>query len=749
MWRVAGAALLAAAIAATARAGQAPRVLALELWVNGMCTHRIVRAEESAAGLAVARADLAAEGIAFAGDGPLVSLGASATVDAANQRLMLTVPGKDLPRQVFDLRPSDILRPDPVKPGLMLDYDIAGEMGDVSDIGGTGSLGASAAASLFTPHGVLRGSGIASVNPARGRAVRLDTAFLVDDSDRLLRWTVGDAITGGLSWSRPVRFAGIQLATDYSLRPDLVTIPLPAYLGDASVPSSVDVFVGAAKVFETEVDPGPFEITGLPIVTGGSSATVVVRDALGRETTQTLSLFTTADMLAPGLDEFSLEAGFLRHRYGTRSYDYGAPLAALTWRRGLSDIVTAEAHGEFTGAAQTLGGGIAVGLEPIAVLSVDLAASTRDGHQAGLVDAALTGRWRAFSFFGEYRAATRGYADLQRGPAERRRLEFGAAASLGEYGSLSLSSIESDLDGEDGARLIAASYSLDFEGRFLTATGFTDRASGAWYAGFTFSVLLGERQITSASGQLSPGASTLTASYAHDADPDGGFGYRAAASAGAGAGLDLQGAWYGTKASADAELSERGSAVGLRADLSGSLVAMAGEVFATRRSDGAVALVETGVPGVRIYKENREVAVSDDEGKALVPGLVPFAANRIAIDPDDYPIATVVETSERTVVPGRYAGVTVELAPRIQAPVLMSVSLPDGTLVPAGTAAHLDGRADPLVVGQNGKLFVDDLRSVSEITVDLPGGTCHFSLAPPPRTPERIPDAGRMVCHGA
>jgi outer membrane usher protein len=152
---------------------------------------------------------------------------------------------------------------------------------------------------------------------------------------------------------------------------------------------------------------------------------------------------------------------------------------------------------------------------------------------------------------------------------------------------------------------------------------------------------------------------------------------------------------------------------------------------------------------VRIYKENREVAVSDDEGKALVPGLVPFAANRIAIDPDDYPIATVVETSERTVVPGRYAGVTVELAPRIQAPVLMTVSLPDGTLVPAGTAAHLDGRADPLVVGQNGKLFVDDLRSVSEITVDLPGGTCHFSLAPPPRTPERIPDAGRMVCHGA
>lgn len=755
MIRPAAAVLLAASLTAAARAEALPHALALELWINGMCTHQTLRVAETPDGLVIARDDLTAQGVALPGDTKEVALSETtpirATMDASNQRLLLVVPAKDLAPQHFDLHPSGEVHPDPMPVGAILNYDLAAEAGDVSAPDRTGSLGFNGWTSLFTPWGILRASGFASASESATRGARLDTSFLVDDPHGLMRWTVGDAITGGLSWSQPLRFAGFQVATDYSLRPDLVTVPLPRYFGDSAVPAAVDVFVGAAKVFETEIDPGPFELTNLPVVTGGGSATVVVYDVLGRETTQTLSLFTTDGMLAPGLDQFSFEAGFLRRGYGTEDFDYGAPLASGTWRRGLSDILTVEAHGEFARPVQTAGGGLLLGLEPYAVLGADVAASDHDGHDGTLADVSLTGRYGRIDFFGEYRTASRGYADLtvlDSAPQERRRLQIGASMSFDQYGSLSVASIDRSLAGEAPSRLVTASYSLDFGKRFLTLNGFYDRVTGNWYAGFSFNLLFGPRDVASVSGDMSNGAGTLSASYAHDADPDGGFGYRAAASAGQNAGLDLQGSWYGDDAAADAELSERRDQVGLRGDINGALVAMAGDVFATRQSDQAVALVHAGAPGVRIYKENRAVAISDANGDALVPGLVPFAANRISVDADDYPLSTVIEDSERIVVPERFAAAVVDMAPKARAPVLMTVRLDDGAVVPLGSRAHVAGNAEIYAVGRNGKLFLDDFPRAAVIDIALAAGTCRFALTPPPKNLQRIPDAGTQVCHG-
>ena len=161
-----------------------------------------------------------------------------------------------------------------------------------------------------------------------------------------------------------------------------------------------------------------------------------------------------------------------------------------------------------------------------------------------------------------------------------------------------------------------------------------------------------------------------------------------------------------------------------------------------------MALVKTGAPGVRVYQENREVAVSDAQGDALVPGLVPFAANRISVDPDDYPISTVIEASERVTVPGRYGGVVVDLAPRARSPLLVTAVLADGSFVPTGSRATLDGNTDPLVVGRNGKLFLEDLRAPAGITIDLPNGTCRFPVAPqPPSTLHRASSEHKPSLH--
>jgi len=59
--------------------------------------------------------------------------------------------------------------------------------------------------------------------------------------------------------------------------------PLLSAKGDAIVPSTVDVFVNGQPVSSEQVQPGPFEISGIPAVNGAGQMQVVVTDALGRQ----------------------------------------------------------------------------------------------------------------------------------------------------------------------------------------------------------------------------------------------------------------------------------------------------------------------------------------------------------------------------------------------------------------------------------------------------------------------------------
>src|SRR5262249_14755006 len=152
--------------------------------------------------------------------------------------------------------------------------------------------------------------------------------------------------SGASRWSRPVRFAGLQLASDFDLLPDIVTMPLPSFFGEAAVPSTVDVFVNSAHVFETGVGAGPFEINHLPVVTGNGEANIVVTDALGNRTAIAVPYFASRALLRKGLTAYAIDVGLLRRGFGQRSFDYGDPMANATWRYGLNNSVTLDAHGE-------------------------------------------------------------------------------------------------------------------------------------------------------------------------------------------------------------------------------------------------------------------------------------------------------------------------------------------------------------------------------------------------------------------
>jgi outer membrane usher protein len=152
--------------------------------------------------------------------------------------------------------------------GVTINYDIAGTLTG-SRIGGSGSLDMRA----FSPWGVISSGWLASTGATAGgsgsnTAIRLDSTYSFADVNSLFRYSLGDFITGGLGWTRPIRLEGAQVRSDFSMRPDLVTFPLPSVTGSVAVPSTVDVLADGNLELSRQIDAGPFEIPQLPVVSG-------------------------------------------------------------------------------------------------------------------------------------------------------------------------------------------------------------------------------------------------------------------------------------------------------------------------------------------------------------------------------------------------------------------------------------------------------------------------------------------------
>ncbi len=126
--------------------------------------------------------------------------------------------------------------------------------------------------------------------------VRLDTNWTIDDPANMRVLRLGDSISRGGVGGGPLRFAGIQAARNFSVQPGFVTIPLPSLSASAALPSVVDVYVDGALRQSRDVQPGPFEIADVPVVTGGG-VQLIVRDLLGREVLYRQSYYSAPTLL--------------------------------------------------------------------------------------------------------------------------------------------------------------------------------------------------------------------------------------------------------------------------------------------------------------------------------------------------------------------------------------------------------------------------------------------------------------------
>jgi len=745
-------------------AAVAEATLYLDLVVNQMPKAEVVAVQQRAGRLYLDSEVLRSAGVQLPGapQGEVALdtvAGLHSDYDSQNQRLSLQVPAAWLPQQQVgerSLYPASDARS---SFGALFNYDLY--LND-NDDGGT-YLAAWNELRVFDSWGTLSSTGQwrhafdgAPSNDNRQGFLRYDTTWRFTDEQRLLTYEAGDLVTGALPWTSSVRVGGLQLSRDFGARPDLVTYPLPAFAGEAAVPTSLDLFINGYKSSTTALQPGPYTLTNVPFINGAGEAVVVTTDALGRQVSTTLPFYVTSSLLQQGLTDFSVAAGSLRRNYAVEDFGYGAGVASASVRHGVSDSFTLESHLE-TAQSLVLGGlGGSMRLGTFGVVNAALAQSRFAGEQGQQI--ALGYQYNSQRIGLSYQRLQRHgqYADLSRVDRpemqlSRRSEQATLSLNLERYGSLGAGYF--DVRAADGTRtrLLNLSWSKSLWGNssvYLSANREIGDSQWAVQAQLVMPFDFGGTLAVSME-RGKDGEDLQRVNYSRAVPAAGGVGYNLGYASGGDRDAYRQADVTWRLQSVQLQAGVYGSSGQMTrwADASGSLVWMDAGVFAANRIDDAFVVVSTsGYADVPVRYENQEIGRTDRDGHLLVPYSSGYYRGKYEIDPMDLPPDVLADQVEQRLAVRRGSGYLLEFP--LKRVLAASIELVDGNRQPlklGSSVVHQPGGGQA-VVGWDGLVYLENLAPHNRLQVTLPeGGQCQvaFDL---PETHGSIPLIGPLEC---
>ncbi|WP_353227670.1 fimbria/pilus outer membrane usher protein [Novosphingobium sp.] len=684
-------------------------------------------------------------------------------VEADNAALLTTVIRGDAQAPLAPLSPTSF--------GAVLDYDILANRSNAgTSVAGLLDL------HLFGPFGsfdTVANVTAVAISGHSGVVHRLGTTYTFTDPDKLFRLRVGDVVTGALSWNRAIRLGGIQFSRDFNLRPDLVTYPLPSFAASTVVPATVNLIANGVQQSSTAIQPGPFAVHMLPVITGAGDVSLAIQDTLGRQTVLTVPIYVSSALLRPGLTNFSLAAGLVRDGYGTNTDHYAGWAGNASVQHGLTDWLTIEAHGEASDGLGQIGLGATIRIGALGIANVALSGSVGNrlvtaGRRSG--ELAVIGFQRIsrrINFSANATFETVGYRDIAavRGFAlPKSTVNISAGYRTNNWGLFGISYIAQNQYGiapnmpdaglplpigNSQYRIINASYNVYIRklGSFrLGAYRDISRHGGYGFSG-GLSVFFGKSGISAAlDGSYDGGQSSSSASLGKTAIAPGDLGYTIRATEGGisrhSAEFDHYGQWGHVTAGIEQSSAGVLGQVGVR----GALSLIGGSVFASNHIDDSFALVRTGhIGNIPIQYENRPIGKTNADGLLIVPALMSYQNNRLSLDPSRLPPDIVVGQAFTIVRPRDGSGVIVDFAvTKVHAAVIV-LHDSTGKPIPIGSLVTVDGAPDQ-TVGYDGEAYLNDLKPENRIKITRPDGSRCLAEVTYKPVPGDIPTIGPVPC---
>lgn len=548
-----------------------------------------------------------------------------------------------------------------------------------------------------------------------------------------------------------VPFTGAQLASDDRMLPDAQRGFAPVIRGMAETNARVTVRQGDNVIYEANVTPGPFSIDDLYNTGYAGDLQVTVTEADGRSKSFLVPYASVAQLLRPGVSRFSLSAGEYRDDY----LDDLPRFVQATYQRGLSNLITAYTGGIVAEQYLSGQGGLAFST-PYGALAADVTlsqASDMPGTSEGidermngqsyrityskLLDATATNfTIAAYRFSSDGYLSFADYAQLRGSDSpnlyrERNRFQLNLQQPLGgSRGSIYLSgSARNYWDAEqDSDMTYQAGYSNSYHwGSLGLSASRTRNSEGDFDTQYmlTFSIPLGHGRHSpylSSSLNYSDGSThNLQTNLSGSAGDNDQYSYNL----------------YGSASQADNDKSSNSGVAGeyrssvavLGAGLSsgdgfkqanlsarGSLIAHSGGVLAAQDQGETMAIIHAdGAQGAAV--SNNSGVTLDNDGYAVVSGLIPYRNNEVDLDPKGTSEDVELQGTSQLVAPKYGAIVRLDYPTLKGHPLLMHILREGDRPVPIG-AEVLDMQGNPLgLVGQGSRAFLRGLEPQGSLRV--------------------------------
>ncbi|CCG85843.1 fimbria/pilus outer membrane usher protein [Erwinia piriflorinigrans] len=688
-----------------------------------------------------------------------------ADYDSQGQRIVLTVPPGWLPEQTISgaARNGDFYAGRSSN-GALFNYDFY-----TSNTRGSGShLSAWNELRLFGSKGQFSSNGIWQQQLSGASAAqndgytRYDTWWTSENEENAQTLRVGDLVTDSLAWSNSVRLGGVQFGRDFSVRPDLITYPLPSFAGQAAVPSTVDLFINGYKNSSNSVQSGPFSLTNMPFVNGAGEAVVVTTDALGRRVSTTLPFYVASALLKKGLSDYAISGGALRENYGLNSFDYGQAAGSGSYRYGVSDWLTLESHAEAAKSLALGGGGLQMGIGPFGVVNGAISQSQMQsqtgkqynwGYQYsasrysfGFQQTVRSAEFANLALYGERQiSSTLTFASLS-----RRSAQYSASLALDRLGNLGAALIDITPGMGERTRLLNLSWSKTiFKNSNLYLSATRDQQEGSWSGALSLIVPFSDLSNVSMTMQRdAQGNNSQRIDVSRAMPSDGGLAYNAAW-----ANQSINGdyrqatlQWRNNQLDASAGFYGDDSYSTRWAELSGSLILMDNNLFAANQVNDAFVLVKTDYPGIKVSYENQLMGETNSKGYLLVPRVSAWYPAKYEINTLNLPADMTSSSVEQRFAVRRQSGYLLHLpvTPLRAANVILQDQ--HGEPLPVSTIITREGQQDEYV-GYDGIVWMENLAIRNVIRAETPDGRhCNTELTVAETKPKSLMTYGPVVC---
>ena len=680
--------------------------------------------------------------------------GVSCRLDSSLQILFLDIPAGDFVNSLLQATDNGDEKIDAPDPGVFVNQDF-----EFTGVDNSTAVAGLVETGAFSKVGVLSSRFVSRDMLESLRATRLDTQLSRDFPHRMATLLVGDTVSATDPWALEVYYGGLRWASKFSTRPAFIPVALPSVSGQVTVPSTVDLYVNNAKVSQQQVDPGPFAIQNIPVLTGQGDITMVVTDILGQQQRITQSYLRSATMLRKGVSEYSYDAGTLRYGYGMLHSGYTSAFAAATQRYGWSNSLTLNGRAELQAKNQTLGGGADFSIPHIGVMSAAIASSHSARGMGALVYGQFQHQNQSVSFSASVLAAASNFRQLgllsteraprltaqaQVGHSFGRRLSF-ATGYLRREGRSHID-IRNDPALVDSSGVISSlSWRLSKIVTLISSVNFAPGSKNGTMVNLSLTIPLGSRDLLMASSQISSNSKTATLDYMHSAPAGNGYGYRfrgdVADSKSVDAGLYAQTNF----SSYSVEVGKKPTSTSWRVGETSGIVLFHGKVIPTRWLSDSFAVVEVPISGIRVLANNQFIASTGRRGLVVLPSMVPYTRNTIRLDEQGVPLDLELSLQEKQVVPMPRSGVYIKFsAAKVQGAMLILID-EKGAPIPLGAEVVAKGSVHGDMVAMRGEVFVQEIALPATVLARWDDRQCEAAVPAPPEH-EPLPRIGPIVC---